>query len=109
MNFPNHQHPVEDLSNSGEIGREIVRSDTAAEVIDIILPNPLDVAHGGTGVDTFTAGVVTASGTTPLDSVTGTSGTIAKWDANILANSQLSETTGTVYQAGDLYRIMPDG
>lgn len=109
MNFPNHQHPVEDLSNSGEIGREIVRSDTAAEVIDIILPDPLDVAHGGTGVDTFTAGVVTASGTTPLDTVTGTSNVLPKWYANTLANSQLSETTGTVYQAGDLYRMMPDG
>ena len=102
MNFPNHQHPVEDLSNSGEIGREIVRSDTAAEVIDIILPTPLDVPHGGTGVATLSAGVVVADGTTPFTSITGTNNIIPKWDSNTLANSILSETaSGKIIQEGD--------
>jgi hypothetical protein len=41
MNFPNHQHPVEDLSNAGAIGIELAKSDTSVEAATIVLPSQI--------------------------------------------------------------------
>lgn len=99
MNFPNHQHPVEDLSNSGEVGREIVRSDDA-----------IGVDLGGTGVATFSAGVMVApGGTTALSTISGNVGYFPKWESSgiTLSNSVLSEGSGDLLQEGTSYSLKP--
>ena len=130
MIFPNHQHPVEDLSNSGTIGRDLARSKTAAAALNIVLPSqtgnsskvlgtdgtdaswvvalaiPVPVASGGTGATTFSAGVIVSpGGTTALTTITGNSSYLVKWSSNTLADSVMSESGGSMTQKGGVSTI----
>lgn len=65
------------------------------------ITSPVTVPDGGTGVTTFTAGVVVSpGGATALTTVTGTDGVFPKWSSSSLAASSLSESTDRLIYAG---------
>lgn len=66
----------------------------------------LGVDRGGTGVGTFTAGVlVSPGGTGAISTVTGNPSYLPKWDVDTLVNSVLSESGSNITQEGEISTI----